>query len=157
MQGAVETTENEMSDLKKGRRDAYGYGIEIPTRWADCDAYGHVNNVVYYSWFDTALTRMLYEREVLSMRDSPSIGICVESQCEYFAPVTFPEVVEARVRIGRMGEKSLRYEVALWVKGAEDPIAAGHFVHVFVDRVTRQSVRLSDEARAAVADLVVEG
>lgn len=145
-----------MTDPKTIRRDDYRYSLLIPTRWQDGDPYGHVNNVVYYSWFDTALTRMLYDRGVLSLHDSPSIGICVESRCEYFAPVTFPQVVEARVRIGRMGEKSLTYEVALWVEGREGPIAAGHFIHVFVDRETRRSVRLTDSARDALADLVME-
>jgi acyl-CoA thioester hydrolase len=143
-----------MSELKSVRRQDYGYGVEIPTRWSDSDPYGHVNNVVYHSWFDTALTRMLYERGVLSLHDSLSIGVCVESHCEYFAPVTFPQSVEARVRIGRMGVRSLRYEVALFLEGREEPVAAGHFVHVFVDRTTRRPRPLSAEDRQALADLV---
>lgn len=140
--------------LKQHRRADYGYGLEIATRWADCDAYGHVNNINYYSWFDTAVTRMMYERGVLSM-DAAAIGLCVESRCEYFAPVEFPQVVEARVRLGRIGDKSLRYEVAIFLPGGEEPAAAGHFVHVFVDRDTRRPVPLTAAQKGAVADLAV--
>src|SRR3954471_1993499 len=138
--------------LKDERREAYGYGLDIATRWADCDAYGHVNNIIYYSWFDTAVTRMMYERGVLSA-DAPAIGLCVESRCEYFAPVDFPQVVEARVRLGRIGEKSLKYEVAIFLPGRDEPAAAGHFVHVFVDRTTRRPTALTQAQKAAVADL----
>ena len=140
--------------LKNERREAYGYGLDIPTRWADCDAYGHVNNINYYSWFDTAVTKMMYERGVLSMH-APAIGLCVESRCEYFAPVEFPEVVEARVRLGRIGDKSLTYEIGIFLAGREEPAAAGHFIHVFVDRETRRPVPLTPEQKAAIADLAV--
>ncbi|HET6970724.1 MAG TPA: thioesterase family protein [Phenylobacterium sp.] len=141
--------------LKELRRADYGWGIEIATRWADCDAYGHVNNIIYYSWFDTAVTRMMYERGALSMH-SPAIGLCVESRCEYFAPVEFPQTIEARVRIGRMGEKSLRYEVGVFLPGTEAPAAAGHFVHVFVDRQTRRPTPLTDAQKAALTSLAAE-
>ena len=140
--------------LKNERREAYGYGLDIATRWADCDAYGHVNNINYYSWFDTAVTKMMYERGVLSMH-APAIGLCVESRCEYFAPVEFPEVVEARVRLGRIGDKSLTYEIGIFLAGREKPAAAGHFIHVFVDRETRRPVPLTPEQKAAIADLAV--
>jgi acyl-CoA thioester hydrolase len=146
-----------MSDLKALRRVDFGWAVDIPTRWADGDPYGHVNNIVYYSWFDTAVTRMLYARGALSLRGEGPIGLCVESHCEYFAPVEFPESVEARVRIGRMGAKSLRYEIALFLAGHEQPAAAGYFVHVFVDRVTRAAIALTEAQRAALADLVVGG
>lgn len=141
-----------MSELKEEHRDRYGWGVDIATRWADCDAYGHVNNVIYYSWFDTAVTRMMYERGVLSM-DADAIGLCVESRCEFFAPVEFPQTVEARVRLGRIGDKSLRYEVGVFLPGVERPAAAGHFVHVFVDRRTRRPVPLTLPQKAALADL----
>jgi acyl-CoA thioester hydrolase len=137
------------------RRENYGYRADIPTRWMDADPYGHVNNVIYYSWFDTAVTRMLFERKVIWLKDSPTIGLCVESHCEFFAPVEFPETVEARVRIGRLGDKSLRYEVGLFLEGRDEPVAAGHFVHVFVDRETRRPTSLTPEQKAAVADLAV--
>jgi acyl-CoA thioester hydrolase len=144
-----------MSPLKDLRRDDYRWGTDIPTRWADGDPYGHVNNIVYLSWFDTAVTRMLYERGVLDPKGHGSIGLCVESHCEYFAPVEFPQVVEARVRIGRMGEKSLRYEIGLYLDDREEPVAAGYFVHVFVDRHTRKPARLNALQKLGVDDLVV--
>lgn len=144
-----------MIDPKTARRADYRFQLEIPTRWADADAYGHVNNVIYYSWFDTAVTRMLYERGVLSLHGKGSIGLCVESQCLYFSPVEFPQTIEAHVRIGRLGDKSLRYEVALFLAGEEAPAAAGHFIHVFVDRETRRPTPLTAEQKAALADLVV--
>lgn len=142
-----------MADLKAERRGDYGFGVGIPTRWADADAYGHVNNVIYYSWFDTAVTKMLYERDVISLRGDGPIGLCVQSACDYFAPVEFPDTVEARVRLGRIGSKSLTYEVALFITGRDEPVAAGHFVHVFVDRSSRRPCALPQSARDALADL----
>ncbi len=136
------------------RRADYVYRIDIPTRWMDCDAYGHVNNVIYYSWFDTVVTRMLIERGVVSMNHSATIGLCVESHCEYLAPVEFPETIEARLRIGRVGDKSLRYEIGLFRADREEPAAVGYFVHVFVDRDTRRPASLSDDQKARIADLV---
>lgn len=137
------------------RLENYPWRTEIPTRWADGDPYGHVNNVIYYSWFDTAVTRMLFERRVIWLPDSPTIGLCVDSQCSFLASVEFPQTVIAGVRIGRLGNKSLRYEVGLFLDGHETPVAVGHFVHVFVERATRKPTALSAEQKAAVADLVV--
>lgn len=136
------------------RREDYRWRIDIPTRWADGDPYGHANNVIYYSWFDTAVTRMLFERGVIWLPDSPSIGLCVESHCAFLAPVEFPQMVEACVRIGRMGGRSLRFEIGLFVEGREEPVAAGYFVHVYVDRATRVPCALTDEQKASLADLV---
>jgi acyl-CoA thioester hydrolase len=140
---------------KDERRENYRWQVDIPTRWADGDPYGHVNNVIYYSWFDTAVTTMLFERRVIWLPDSPSIGLCVESKCEFLQSVTFPETVDARVRIGRIGDKSLRFEVGLFKEGEEAPAAVGYFVHVYVDRATRKPVSLTSEQRQAVADLVL--
>lgn len=137
------------------RRENYRWRVDIPTRWADGDPYGHVNNVIYYSWFDTAVTKMLFERRIIWLPDSPSIGLCVESKCEFLQPVEFPETIDARVRIGRMGDKSLRFEVGLFREGSETPAAAGYFVHVYVDRATRRPLPLTPEQRAALTDLVV--
>ena len=137
------------------RRENYRWRVDIPTRWADGDPYGHVNNVIYYSWFDTAVTKMLFERRIIWLPDSPSIGLCVESKCEFLQPVEFPETIDARVRIGRMGDKSLRFEVGLFREGSETPAAAGYFVHVYVDRATRKPLSLTEAQRAALADLVV--
>lgn len=137
------------------RRADYGWWVDIPTRWADGDPYGHANNINYYSWFDTAVTKMLFERKVIWLADSPSIGLCVESHCNFLASVEFPETVQAGVRIGRLGDKSLRFEIGLFLESQEAPAAVGYFVHVYVDRATRKPVPLTEEQKASVADLVV--
>ena len=111
----------------------------------DCDAYGHVNNVIYYSWFDTAATRMLFAHGLLWMHDCPSIGLCVESHCQFFAPIEFPHNVDACVRVGHLGSKSLRYDIGLFRDGADEPAAAGHCVHVFVERSSRRPVAFTPE------------
>lgn len=135
-------------------RDGYGYFTQLTTRWADCDAYGHVNNVQYYSFFDTALTTMLIERGVLRSPHWNAIGLCVESQCQFHASLDFPATLDVGVRIGRLGGKSVRYEVAIFAAGSETPSATGYFIHVFVDPATRRPVDLSPGQRDALADLV---
>lgn len=134
------------------RREHYGWVMPIASRWADCDAYGHVNNAIYYNWFDTALTTMAIERGVLR-RPGGSIGLCIASGCEFLAPIEFPETIEARVRIGRIGDKSLRYEIALFRENQDVPAAVGHFTHVFVAPDTRRPVALTPEQKQAVKDL----
>jgi acyl-CoA thioester hydrolase len=136
-------------------RDRYRYWVEIPTRWQDGDPYGHVNNVVYYSYFDTAVTKMLIERRVLRGPHWNAIGLCIESQCQFHAPITFPEVVDAGLRIGRVGNSSLRYEVGLFLRGQEEPCAIGYFVHVFVHSETRKPVQIVDQVRDAISALVI--
>lgn len=127
----------------------------IPTRWMDNDAYGHVNNVVYYSWFDTAVNALLVERGLLDIREGTVIGLVVETGCRYFRSVAFPECVEAGVRIARLGNSSIRWEVGLFTEGHEAPAAAGSFVHVHVDRGTRRPVPVPTAWRERLADLVV--
>ncbi|NBB51546.1 acyl-CoA thioesterase [Rhizobium sp. CRIBSB] len=136
------------------RPSDFRWFLDIPTRWADGDPYGHANNIIYYSWFDTAVTRMLFDRKIIWLEDSPSIGLCVESHCNFMAPVEFPQTVRAGVRVGRLGDKSVRYEIGLFVEGREEPVAAGYFVHVYVDRATRRPVSLTEGQRQALADLV---
>lgn len=138
-------------------RASYGYWTDITTRWADCDPYGHVNNAQYYSYFDTALTTMLIARGVLRSDLGRSIGLCVESQCKFHAPISFPATIAAGVRIGHLGSKSIRYEIGLFEADAQAPSATGYFVHVFVDPDSRRPVALTDAQRAAVADLVAGG
>ncbi len=122
----------------------------IPTRWSDNDIYGHVNNVVYYSWFDTAVNALLIERGALDIHGGSTIGFVVETQCSYFSPLAFPQVVEAGVRVARAGSSSVRYEIALFASGADTSAAQGHFVHVYVDRATRRPVPLPDALRRVV-------
>lgn len=102
----------------------------IPTRWADNDIYGHVNNVVYYSWFDTAVNAFLIEAGALDIHAGETIGLVVETQCNYFAPLAFPQMVEAGLRVARLGSSSVRYEIGLFAQGEAQTAAAGHFVHV---------------------------
>jgi acyl-CoA thioester hydrolase len=139
---------------KDERREHFGWWTKIASRWADCDAYGHVNNAIYYSWFDTALTTMAMERGILRAPGQTSIGLCVASGCEFMAPIGFPQTADVGVRLGRIGNSSLRYELSLFAEGAEAPAAFCHFTHVYVDGATRRGVSLSAEQKAAVADLL---
>ncbi len=123
-------------------RSAYKVFRSIGTRWMDNDAYGHVNNVVYYSWFDTAVNAYLIEHGVLDIHQGAAIGLVVETQCNYFSPLAFPQTVEAGLRVARLGRTSVRYEVALFAQGQDLCAARGHFVHVYVDRLSRQPVSL---------------
>lgn len=123
-------------------RSAYRVWRKVPTRWMDNDAYGHVNNVVYYSWFDTAVNAYLIEQGALDVAHGATIGLVVETHCNYFAPLSFPQTVDVGLRVAHRGTSSVRYELGIF--GAGDSAAAqGHFVHVYVDAVTRKPVALS--------------
>lgn len=123
-------------------RSAYRHFSSISTRWMDNDAYGHINNVVYYSFFDTVVNRHLIEAGVLDVQRSPVIGLVVETHCNYFSPLAFPQTVDTGLRVARLGASSVRYEIGLF--GAGEPLSAacGHFVHVYVDRQTRRPAAL---------------
>ncbi len=123
-------------------RDTYRHFSSITTRWMDNDAYGHVNNVVYYSWFDTVVNRYLIEAGALDIERSPVIGLVVETHCNYFAPLAFPQPVEAGLRVAHLGTASVRYEIGLFAAGQARAAACGHFVHVYVDRATRRAAPL---------------
>lgn len=123
-------------------RSAYHAFRPISTRWADNDVYGHVNNVVYYSWFDTAVNAHLIEQGALDIHQGSTIGLVVETQCNYFAPLAFPQTVEAGIRVAKIGSSSVRYEVGLFAQGAELTAAKGHFIHVYVDSQTRRPAAL---------------
>lgn len=125
----------------------------ISTRWMDNDAYGHVNNVVYYSWFDTAVNAHLIEQGVLDIHRGETIGLVVETQCNYFAPVEFPQTVEAGLRVAKMGSSSVRYEVGLFLQGEPLTAAKGHFVHVYVDRATRRPAPLPERLKRVLEAL----
>ena len=137
-------------------RDDYRYALPIPVRWADCDAYGHVNNAIYYAMMDQVVTVFILQAGVIAMETSPSIGLCVSSACEFHQSLEFPEVVHARMRVGRIGGKSVRYEIGLFKEGEDAPAATGHFVHVYVDRHSRKPVELTAEQRLALMPLLVE-
>ncbi|MBC7603889.1 MAG: acyl-CoA thioesterase [Ramlibacter sp.] len=121
-------------------RSAYKALRTITTRWMDNDAYGHVNNVVYYSWFDTVVNAHLIEQGVLDIHHGETIGLVIETQCNYFSALAFPQAVEGGLRVAHIGTSSVRYEVGLFAQGEPTTAAKGHFVHVYVDRNTRRPV-----------------
>ena len=136
-------------------RARFPHFLTIPTRWMDNDLYGHVNNVVYYSYFDTVINEYLIRAGGLDIHDGSVIGVCAESDCKYRASFTFPENVEAGLRVGHLGNRSVRYEIGLFKEGREEAAALGSFVHVFVERVGMTPVPIPDPLRAALAKLVV--
>lgn len=135
-------------------RDLYPAFRRITTRWMDNDAYRHVNNVVYYSFFDTAVNQMLIEAGVLDIASSPAIGLVVETGCRYFAPVAFPDTIDAGVRVTQLGRSSVRYEVGLFRNDEARAAAAGHFVHVYVDRETNRPTPIPDATRGFLQGLM---
>jgi acyl-CoA thioester hydrolase len=134
-------------------RDRYPHLSAISTRWMDNDVYGHVNNVQYYSFFDTAVNRYLIAAGALDIHAGAVIGLVVETHCNYFAPLAFPQDVEAGIRVAQAGRSSVRYEIGLFAPGVPLAAATGHFVHVYVDRATRRPVALPDVLLAALAPL----
>ncbi|MEY2897618.1 MAG: hypothetical protein RL669_1887 [Pseudomonadota bacterium] len=132
------------------RRADYRHFLDIPTRWADNDAYGHVNNVVYYAWFDTVVNEYLITSGVLDIATGPVIGLVVETQCRYFTELAFPQTVTAALRVAHLGSSSVRYEIGVFGPGAPSAAAQGHFVHVYVDRATRRPAPLPAPLRAAL-------
>ena len=130
------------------RRADFPHFLAIPTRWMDNDVYGHVNNVVYYSYFDTVINEYLIREGGLDIHDGQAIGYCVESNCRYLAPLGFPEVLDAGLRVAHLGKTSVRYEIDIFPQGETTPAAVGWFVHVFVaredDRPTPIPPRLRD-------------
>lgn len=135
-------------------RDAYRHFHTITTRWMDNDAYGHVNNVIYYSFFDTVVNEYLIACGALDIQMSPVIGLVVETQCQYFSPVTFPDKVTAGLRVGHMGNSSVRYEIGLFRNDDDEAAAQGYFIHVYVDRVSNRPVSLPDQLRETLQPLL---
>ena len=143
-----------MSKPQVPTRDDYKVFYPITTRWSDNDIYGHVNNVTYYSYFDTAANRYLIEEGGLDIEDGSIVGYVVNSGCEYHAPITYPEAIEAGVRVDRLGNSSVQYGIAIFREGEDLAAAHGHFVHVFVDREADRSVAIPAGLRAALERLL---
>jgi acyl-CoA thioester hydrolase len=141
-------------DRERPARAAYRHFLAIPTRWMDNDAYGHVNNVVYYSYFDTVVNAYLVERAGLDIGGGAVIGVVAETMCRFFASAAFPEVLDAGLRASRIGTSSVTYEIGVFRRGEDLAAAAGHFVHVYVARDTRRPVPLPQLIRDALAPLV---
>jgi acyl-CoA thioester hydrolase len=135
-------------------RAAFPHFLEISTRWMDNDVYGHVNNVVYYSFFDTVVNRYLIDNGALDYRKGEVIGLVVETRCSYFKPISYPDRVTAAVSVEHLGTSSVRYRVAVFRNDDDDAAAQGHFVHVYVDRASSRPVPLPDVLRKALARIV---
>jgi acyl-CoA thioester hydrolase len=142
-----------MAKTQPDTRSAYTVFRPISTRWADNDAYGHVNNVVYYSWFDTAVNAHLIEQGVLDVVTSDSIGLVVETHCNYFSALAFPQPIEAGIRVGHCGVSSVRYEIGIFAENLALASAQGHFVHVYVDRTSRRPVPLPEKLKTLLEKL----
>jgi acyl-CoA thioester hydrolase len=139
-----------VSETRTETRARYPHFLTIPTRWMDNDIYGHVNNVVYYSYFDTVINAFLIDPGGLDIHGGSVIGGCAESACRYRAAFAFPESVEAGLRVQHLGRSSVRYEIGLFKAGAEAAAAEGHFVHVFVDRKSMSPVPIPEAIRMAL-------
>ncbi|MFT4615449.1 MAG: acyl-CoA thioester hydrolase [Bacteroidia bacterium] len=144
-----------MSKAQVPARGDYKIFYPISTRWSDNDIYGHVNNVTYYSYFDTAANRYLIEEGGMDISDGTIVGFVVNSGCEYHSPITYPEAIEAGVRVDRLGSSSVQYGIAIFREGEEQAAAHGHFVHVFVERAENRSVPIPDSLRRALEKLLV--
>ena len=143
-----------MSKPTPDARSRYPHFLTIPTRWMDNDVYGHVNNVVYYSYFDTAVNHYLIVQGVLDIEQSQVIGLVVETACQYFAPIAFPDIIDAGVRVAKLGNSSVRYEIGIFRNGADIASAQGHFVHVYVERATGRPTPLPSPLRTALEKIL---
>ena len=142
-----------MSRPEPRGRDSYGHFTTITTRWADNDAYGHVNNTVYYQWFDSAVNALLVGAGLLDIAHGDPIGLVVETGCSYFAPLSFPGDVEVGIAVDWLGGSSVTYRIGIFAAGATDPAAQGHFTHVYVGRDSRRPVPLPTDWRSKLESL----
>jgi len=156
MTDSHEPASNEAAALDRPQplpRAAYRRFVPLTTRWIDNDVYGHLNNVVYYSLFDTIVNGVLIEAGALDILRGDVIGFVVETHCNYFLPLAFPQPLEGGLRVARIGETSVRYEIGIFAAGAEQTAARGHFVHVYVDRATQRPVALPSALMNIVKEL----
>ncbi len=140
--------------MPQKNKNCYQYFLEIQTRWNDNDMYGHINNAVYYFWFDTLVNNFLIETGLVDPHVSESIGLVVETGCQYFAPLSYPEIITAGLRVSKIGSSSVRYEIGLFKQGAKKPCAEGHFIHVYVDAQTRKPKPISSKMREKLKTLM---
>jgi len=142
-----------MSEQARHLRDDYRHFHAISTRWHDNDLYGHVNNVTYYSFFDTAVNAYLIQHGGLDIHDGEVVGFVVSSSCDYFASIAFPDAIEVGLRVARLGSSSVQYELAVFRRGEDEACAAGRFVHVFVRRADNRPTSIPDSLRRALEAL----
>jgi len=143
-----------MSDANNETRDRYPHFMALQTRWSDNDIYGHVNNVTYYSYFDTVVNCYLIDAAGLDIQQDSVIGYAVETKCKFHKPIAYPEPLDAGLRVGRIGNSSVRFEIGIFRKGDNDAAAVGHFIHVFVDRATGKPVSVPDKIREALGRIL---
>ena len=146
---------------KKSERDEvranYPHFLQVPTRWMDNDVYGHVNNVTYYSYFDTAVNEFLVRFTGLDFRSGDPVGMVVETGCRFHSEIAFPDILDIGVRVRRLGNSSVTYEIGIFKESADSPSATGHFVHVYVRPGEMQPISVPDRVREGLQRLVVEG
>ncbi len=149
------TTKEKTEKAPVETRDRYRYFTPLQTRWADNDIYGHVNNVTYYAYFDTVINCYLIEKGGLDINAGDIVGFAVETMCRFFKPVAYPDELEAGLRVSRLGSSSVRYEVGIFRRGEKDAAAAGHFIHVFVDRRGNRPTPMPARIRKALEKIQV--
>lgn len=145
-----------MSRPQPEPRSAYAVFRPITTRWSDNDVYGHVNNVIYYHWFDAAVNAHLIEQGALDIHAGATIGLVVETHCNYFAPLAFPQTVELGIRVAHLGSSSVRYEIGVFAEGEPLSAACGHFIHVYVDRTSRRPAPLPETFQTVLKKLFIQ-
>jgi acyl-CoA thioester hydrolase len=150
------TEANGEQSMSDDQRSDYKYFSSITTRWMDNDIYGHVNNAVYYSYFDSVTNKYLIEKGGLDIHNSDVIGFVVASDCQYRSPVAYPELLDAGLRVNKLGNSSVEYGIAIFKEGARQASAMGTFIHVFVNRSTDKSVRIPRDLRVALDALLVK-
>lgn len=143
--------------MSDNQRTNYSYFIDITTRWMDNDIYGHVNNVVYYSYFDSVANQYLIEEGGLDIQTAGIVGFVVASNCQYKSPIGYPELIEAGLRVNSLGNSSVEYGIGIFKKGALNASAMGTFTHVFVDRSTDKSVPIPSQIRSALQAILIKG
>jgi acyl-CoA thioester hydrolase len=141
--------------MKNTPRSEFAHFHVLPTRWMDNDSYGHVNNVNYYSFFDTAVNHYLIDQGVLDIHKGQVVGLVVETGCSYFSSLSFPDTVHAGIRVAKLGNSSVRYEIALYRNDEPLPSAAGHFIHVYVDRSSNRPTPIPAAVRKVLEPLVM--
>ena len=139
---------NSLRGAPAPQRQYFTRFVSISSRWMDNDVYGHINNVVYYSFFDTAVNGLMLEAELLDPKESPVIALVVETQCTYRRSLSFPELIEVGVRVAHLGTTSIRYEIGVFAAGSAERAANGQFVHVYVDAVTRRPALIPPACRS---------
>ena len=142
-----------MSESSSQRRDDFKWFIDLPSRWEDNDAYGHINNVIYYSWFDTAVNRFLVDNQLLDYANDRVCGIVIESKCTFLKEFTYPDVAQAGLRLRRLGNTSVAYDIGLFHVGDDMPAAVGYLVHVYVDRQSGEPVSVTNLVRAGLSQI----